>query len=89
MAKFIADWGGKTVVGAAQPNPGVPLAGAGTTLSLWIDTGSGYDEANDYFVPILQVLSTNRYPPTGAGSGSGWQDDSGGMTCSNVTVVYY
>lgn len=89
FAKYPISWGGRSVVSATQPNPGIPPAGAGTTLSLWADTGDGYDEANDYFVPILQVLSLNVYPPTGTGSGSGWEDDSGGMTCSNVTVAYY
>jgi hypothetical protein len=93
FAKLPAGWGGRLTSPSQQPNPGVPPAGAGTALTLWVDTHAGYDETNDYFLPNLQVLSLNRYPPTGGTapytSGSGWQDDSGGTTFNDVTITYY
>jgi len=89
FAKLKADWGGRITTPSQQPNPGVPPAGAGTTLTHWCYTHGGYNETEDYMVPNIQVLSLNVYPPTGAGSGSGWEDDSGGITFSSVTVRYY
>ena len=85
FAKFPADWGGRTVVSPTQPNPCVPPAGAGTTLSTWAYSHEGYDEANDYFLPDVQVLSLNRYTD----GQSGWQDNSGGVTFSDVTIEIY
>jgi len=86
FAKLPTKWGGRF---PDQPNPGVPSDGAGSTLALWIYTHGGYHEMNDYWLPNIQVLSLNRYSPTGSGSGSGWEDDSGGITFSNVTLKYY
>jgi len=89
FAKLITLYGGRITTPSLQPNPGVPPAGAGTTLRHWAYTHGGYNETEDYFVPNIQVWSLNKYPPTGDGSGSGWEDDSGGITISNVTVTYY
>ncbi|HUT24369.1 MAG TPA: hypothetical protein VM492_08520, partial [Sumerlaeia bacterium] len=86
FAKLIAAYGGRIT---NQPNPGVPPASPGTTLTHWAYTHGGYNETEDYFAPNIQVWSLNKYPPTGDGSGSGWEDDSGGITISNVTVTYY
>ena len=86
FAKLIAAYGGRF---PDQPNPGVPLDDSGSTLTLWVYTHGGYDETNDYWLPNIQVLSLNRYPPVGEGSGSGWEDDSGGVTFSNVTLKHY
>ena len=73
------------MIGATQPNPGVPPAGAGTVLSTWAFSHEGYDEVNDYFLPDLQALSLNQYTD----GQSGWEDDSGGVTFSNVKIEIY
>ena len=82
--KFPAEWGGQQPFQVNQS--GVPLDVTGSTLSCWAYTHGGYDEPNDYLLPNISVLSLNRYPP---GSGSGWQDDEGGITFSNVRIEIY
>jgi hypothetical protein len=88
FAKWPEAWGGRQVVSSAlgftQQNPGVPLGSTGSTLDMWVYTHAGYDEGKDYFLPNIQVLSNNGYPPTG-GAGS-WPDDAGGITFSEVTI---
>ena len=76
---------GRSIVSATQPNPGVPME-AGTVLTAWCYTHGGYDEAEDYMLPNIQVLSLNRYLAAGL---SGWADDAGGVTISNVSAQYY
>jgi hypothetical protein len=73
------------VIDPSQPNPGVAPASAGTRLSTWAYSHEGYDEANDYFLPDVQVLSLNAY----ADGGSGWADDSGGVTFSDARIEIY
>jgi hypothetical protein len=85
FAKFITDWGGRSLVSPTQPNPGVPPPGAGTTLYCYAYTHQGYDETNDYLLPDVSVLSLNRYTD----GGSGWADDSGGIIFSDVAVNVY
>ena len=86
FCKFPPEWGGRNAAVANQPNPGVPTA-AGSTLDMWIYTHQGYDEGNDYFLPQVQVMSSNGYPPpTAAGA---WPDDEGGIVFSNVTIEQY
>jgi protocatechuate 3,4-dioxygenase beta subunit len=84
-AKLHAAWGGRNLVDPNQVNPGVPPAGEGAVLSTWAHTHEGYDEENDYLLPAVQVLSLNRY----AAGDSGWQDDSGGITFSDVKIEIY
>jgi hypothetical protein len=86
FCKFPPAWGGRNAAVSNQPNPGVPMA-AGSTLDMWIYTHQGYDEGNDYFLPQVQVMSSNLYPPpTAAGA---WPDDAGGIVFSNVTIEQY
>jgi hypothetical protein len=90
FCKWPEAWGGRTAVSTAlgftQQNPGVPLAGTGSTLDMWVYTHSGYAAAgsDDYFLPNIQVLSNNGYPPTGGAAS--WPDDAGGITFSEVTI---
>ncbi|HUT24242.1 MAG TPA: hypothetical protein VM492_07880 [Sumerlaeia bacterium] len=85
FAKLPTAWGGRSRVSLTQPNPGVPPTGAGTTLTCYAYTHGGYDETNDYLLPDISVLSLNRYTD----GLSGWQDDSGGVTFSDVKIEIY